>query len=112
MFFAFHGSLDNIKSKGTNNLIKEFAKIVTTPEDIVNNYNYLYKKECQEKIEEDVSDELKNIYKYIKEEPIDVDTILRMSGVDLQELMSKLTILEIEGRIIKIAGNRYVRYYG
>ena len=38
MCFAFHGNLGNSKSIGTNNLIKEFAEIVTSPDDILKKY--------------------------------------------------------------------------
>ncbi len=41
----FHGSLDNPKSKGTNNLLKEIAKIATDPQDIIQNYDFLHKVE-------------------------------------------------------------------
>lgn len=113
MFIVFHGSLDNLKSVGTNNLIKEFAKIVTKPEDIIVNYKFLHKiKKDNLKINESfdvVSKEFKDIYKIIGENPIDIDSIVRQSKINLKEVISKLTMLEIEGKIRRISGNRYVR---
>ena len=114
MFFVFHGSLDNPKSVGTNNLIKEFAKIVTKPEDIIINYPFLRKKR---KIKreiliddiEEVQDEYKDIYTLINNQPIDVNEIIRQSKINSKEVMSKLTMLELEGKIKRIYGNKYVK---
>lgn len=113
MFFAYHGSLDNSKSVGTNKLIKEFAKIATCPQDIIMNYSFLHKIEnVTEKstyIEEDILPEYIGIYKVITEEPIDINDIAKCINMKLKELMPKLTMLELEGKIIKVQGNRYKR---
>ena len=110
MYIAYHGSLDNPKSVGTNNLIKDFAKIVTSPEEIVKNYNFLEKiKIDAEEITEEIQDEYCDIFKIIGEKPVDIDYIARQSKVKLQDLNFKLTMLELEGKIIKTSGNRYIR---
>ena len=107
------GNLDSSKSVGTNNLIKEFAKIVTVPEDIIMNYNFLQKNEnnnlqIDDEID-DVSDEFKEIYKLIGKIPIDIDDIVRKSKINSKEVTSKLTMLELEGKVERTSGNRYVR---
>ena len=112
MFFVYLGSLDNPKSVGTNNLIKEFAKIATCPEDIIKNYDFLHILE-ENKLnlvtECDVEEEFKDIYKLIVDKPIDINDIVKLTNKSLQEVMQKLIILEIEGKVKKIAGNRYIR---
>lgn len=113
MFFAYHGNLDNSKSVGTNTLIKEFAKIATCPEDIIINYSFLHKNENITEnntyIEEDILPEYIDIYKVITEKPIDINDIAKCVNMKLKELMPKLTMLELEGKIIKVQGNRYKR---
>ena len=115
MFFVFRGSLDNQKSVGTNNLIKEFAQIVTTPEDILLKYGYIEPFENMPiiskdlNIENDIPEEYIDIYKVITEEPLDINGIAKKSNKDLKTVMSKLTMLELEGKIKKVAGNRYLR---
>lgn len=114
MFFVSHGSLDNPKSMGTNNLIKEFAEIVTEPEDILKKYEIIASK-----IEEtnlsligeniDIPEEYKKIYQFIGKTPISIDELIRKSKLNLKEVMQKLTMLELEGKINKISGNRYIR---
>ena len=110
-FFAFHGSLDNNKSTGTNNLIKEFAQIVTEPNDILKKYGLINIKQTELKIDEtlDIPVEYRDIYKAITKKPIELDDIVRKTCIDLKEVMQKLTMLELEGKIKKISGNRYIR---
>ena len=113
-FFVFRGSLDNPKSIGTNNLIKEFAEIVTNPKDILKKYGmteYNNKEENSSFIceKQDIPDKYKQIYQIVKNKPIDIDEIIRKSTFSLKEVMQKLTILELEGKIKKISGNRYIR---
>ena len=75
--FCIPGSLDNPKSIGTNNLIKEFAKIAISPEDIINNYIFLHKKEANQNIlnVEEVPEEYREIYNLITEVPININEI-------------------------------------
>ena len=56
-----------------------------------------------------MEDEYKDIFKYIKDKPIDINEISRLSKIKLDELNSKLIMLELEGRILKIFGNKYIR---
>ena len=113
IYSVFHGSLDNNKSIGTNNLIKEFAQIVTEPEDILKKYGFIKNNEEDKVmvIDEslDISEEYRDIYKIVKNIPIEIDEIARQSKISLKEVMQKLTMLELEGKIKKISGNRYVR---
>lgn len=114
MFFAYHGSLDNSKSTGTNNLIKEFAHIVTTPEDILVKYGFIKPQDriiinsIVTKNEVDIPKEYLKVYKSINKKPTDISEIAKKSNTDLKTVMSKLTMLELEGKIKKVAGNRYV----
>ena len=115
MFFVFHGNLENSKSVGTNNLIKEFAEIVTSPDDILMKYGIIEKTDEIDKLEENINDEYdipkeyKEVYKVIKKDPIEINQILKLIKIDLKDLMIKLTMLELSGKIKKISGNRYVR---
>lgn len=115
MFFVFLGSLDNPKSIGTNNLIKDIGKIVTCPEDIISNYKFLHKRKIENnninQKEEllDISEEYKEIYQIITKKPIDINEIVKLSNKNLKEVMAKLTFLELENRIRKVSGNRYIR---
>lgn len=114
-YFVFHGNLGNSKSIGTNNLIKEFAEIVTSPDDILKKYGIIEKIEENVNIEKNINDEYDipkeyiEVYRVITKEPIDVNQILKIIKINLKDLMIKLTMLELNGKIKKIAGNRYIR---
>lgn len=109
--FCIPGSLDNPKSIGTNNLIKEFAKIVTSPKDVINNYNFLHKIEVNSNtlVEEQIPEEYKKIYSLITDIPININDIAKKSLVELREVSSKLTMLELDGKVVKLPGNMYIR---
>ena len=109
--FCIPGSLDNPKSIGTNNLIKEFAKIVTSPKDVINNYNFLHKIEVNSNtlVKEQIPEEYKKIYSLIIDIPININDIAKKSLLELREVSSKLTMLELDGKVVKLPGNMYIR---
>ncbi|MEI3391688.1 MAG: DNA-processing protein DprA [Clostridia bacterium] len=109
--FCIPGSLDNPKSIGTNNLIKEFAKIVTSPKDVINNYNFLHKIEVNSNtlVKEQIPEEYKKIYSLITDIPININDIAKKSLLELREVSSKLTMLELDGKVVKLPGNMYIR---
>ncbi len=114
--FCIPGSLDNTKSIGTNKMIKKFAKIATSPEDILEKYGFIEKekklqitKQTKKDILDDISEEYKEIYAIIEKEPIDINEIAKLSNQSLKDIMSKLTMMELDGKITKISGNRYIK---
>ena len=115
MYFVYLGSLDNSKSIGTNNLIKEFAQIVTNPGDILIKYGYIEelaeRKEYCRKFDtkQDIPKKYLDIYRLINDNPIDINDIVKKSNISIKTAMSKLTMMELEGIIKKVAGNRYIR---
>ena len=119
--YCIPGNVDSPKSIGTNNLIKKGARLVTLPEDILNNYEFLNKAEifeqkmslnCTNDLDGlNVRDEYRNVYKVIKEKPIDINEIAKLSKESLSTSMAKLTMLELEGKIKRVSGNRYIRNF-
>lgn len=112
MFFVYRGSLDNPKSVGTNVLIKEGAKIAITPQDIIENYTFLNKlPDAVNKtvIDEDqeIPEEYKAIYNMLSKDAKDLNEIAKNSNLPLNEVISKLTMLELEGKVKKLPGNKY-----
>ena len=83
--FCIPGSLENPKSQGTNKLIKEFAKLVTKPEDITKNYKFLTKietnidddniNEQKTNLAEEIPSTYRKIYNQIKNNKIDFSPI-------------------------------------
>ena len=108
--YCIPGSLDNPKSIGTNKLIKEFAKIVLSPNDVLENYKFLHKNDkiITTNIQS-IQKEYEEIYENITDIPISTNEIAKKINADLKEIISKLTMLELDGKIRKIAGDRYIR---
>lgn len=117
--YAIPGNIDSQTSKGTNNLIKEGAKVVTSVEDIIEDFiPYLTseisslnrKKEQNEELKyKELSEEEKTIIEKIKMGYICGDEIIRASNYPASIVNSCLTMLELKGLIEKYKGDYYIK---
>lgn len=107
--FAIPGNIYSSSSQGTNDLIQQGAKMVTSAQDILETLN-LEKAISQiesRKIIPD-SDEEAQILEHLSQEPIHVDKLVKLSKLNPAELNSTLTMMEIKGKIKNAGGNNYV----
>lgn len=111
--FCIPSSLENSKGITPNNLIKKGAILVTETSDIIKKYPELKlskKVEKQRKIEENIDEEFKEIYKVIsKDKPIHINEISKKLKIGIQEINYKLTMLELEEKIISLPGQNYIK---
>ncbi len=109
--FCVPGSLDNSKSLGTNIMIKKGANLVTSVKDIVSHYDFLTKCEVKKNVcvDMEVEEEYADVYKLISDAPIDINLIARMAKLNVSEAITKITMLEIDGKIKRVGGNKVVR---
>lgn len=112
--FCLPGNLENSKSVGTNNLISKGAKLVTNYTDIIKEYKFLHKNLNNIEINEDnqeetVNEEYKEIYKLICEGYTELEKIISLSKENVNTIMSKLTMLEIEGKIKRIGISKFTK---
>lgn len=108
--FCLPGSLDNSKSIGTNKMIKDGAKLVTSVEDITQNYNFLKKTFVLDKVQiVEVAEKYKDVFELISDVPVDFEELVKKSNLKVNDLMSKLTMLELENKIERLSGNRFIR---
>ncbi len=122
--FCVPSSLLNSKGIGTNEMIKQGrAKIVTKAEDIIEefpelksqrkeNFNFLdlkKKKRQKEKVNDTpkIEDENLEIYNILMKKEQSVDDIAKELNKPVSEISYKLTLLELEGAIEKLPGNKY-----
>ena len=49
------------------------------------------------------------ILKLINEDPINIDDIVKLSNKNIKEIISEITILELDGKIERLPGNMYIR---
>ena len=114
--FALPHEICDLHGVGTNRLIKKGAKVVTTAEDIINEFSFLtyksmpksklrnLKKEPKFRRKKCTNKRYNEIYKFIKEKPISLEEIYQKSNKDVSEINQILLILELEGYIKKKVG--------
>ncbi len=110
--FCIPSSLENIKGKGTNELIKNGSKLVTDVEDILEYYpdkNFVKTQVKTKDVLVDIPKDLRNVYKIINNVPIDVNEIVRMTGLSISEINYKTMLLQLENKIKELPGQRFVR---
>ena len=107
--FALPGSIYNINSCGTNNLIKQGAKMVTSADDILSELNIqaVFKEIKIETAIDNKEEEI--VLKYLTKEPLHIDKLKKICNLNINVLSSALTLLEIKGIIKDIGGKNYIR---
>ena len=120
--FALPGTINNPLSRGCHQLIKQGAKLVETPEDVLEELitpgllNTLdVAVECGESKQPTgqqtgSTKEQRLILKELQAESCLVDTLTERTGLELQQLSNELVQLEIQG-LIDSTGGRYSRAY-
>lgn len=113
--FCVPRNIGELRGWGTNLLIQEGAKLVLSPGDILEEYGIKYDKkeelvqiyEKKKKIK--IKPEYKELYNLITEKPIEINELAKKSKLDISELNQKITMMEIEGYIESLPGNKYKR---
>jgi DNA processing protein len=112
--FAIPGNIGAKNSEGTNQLIKQGAKLVTSVEDILEELKIMttvgQKEESQtEKDLSQLSEMEKNIYNLIMNEPYHIDKIAQETNLTTSCALSTLLSLELKGFIKQLSGKMFVR---
>lgn len=103
--FAIPGNINCSVSKGTNKLIKEGAKPVTSVEDILEEYNIQKRSYNVDSIYKNLSDSEKSVMEIIeKKQPIHIDMLSSILYLDPATVNSLITILEIKDLIEQLPG--------
>lgn len=107
--FAVPGNIYNSMSKGTNQLLRNGAAIVTEIKDILNELGYSYIEETVQKDYNDLSPLEREILNVIKRnEPIIIEELLMHTKGTVSNIGAYITALELKGYIDRVAGNLLV----
>ena len=87
------GSINNKNTEGVYKLLKNGATMVTSGEDILNALNWELKFEKNE--EKSIPKEYSDIYNAISIEPKGFDELLSVTGIDTDNLLTLLTMMEV-----------------
>ena len=94
--------------EGTNELIKNGSKLVTKVEDILIEYPKIKcKKKLLKEKEKQVPKELEKVYKCIKNEPANINQIVRKTKMSIQDISYKIMLLQLENLIEELPGQVY-----
>lgn len=110
--FCIPSNLDSIKGITPNILIQTGSNLVTDANDILNFYkdfNFVKRNVKQKEILLEIPVELRTVYKTINNIPQDVNEITRKSGLSIGEVNYKILLLQLEDKVIEVAGHRFIR---
>lgn len=107
--FAVPGSIYNKNSEGTNNLIKQGAKLITNAMDILSELNLQKAKHYVQTRKALPSSPIQQkIYDTLSKEPTFIDLLIKRVELSAQEVNSALTLMEIKGMVKNVGGGQYV----
>ena len=110
--FAVPGSIHNPLARGCHQLIQQGAKLVQTPDDILEEYEINRLRPDAQGGSTPNADEAGNeagLLKYIAYEPTTVDTLVAATGLAADVIVSRLLSLELSGDIAAMPGGGYMR---
>jgi DNA processing protein len=107
--FAVPGAIDKQTSIGTNRLIKDGAKPVTSVEDICQELQIAFERKEKKKIP--VCDMEKKILDVLSSEPLYPDQTTEMLSEPISILLPQLLSSEIKGLVKQLPGNKYVKTF-
>ncbi|MEN2776561.1 DNA-processing protein DprA [Acetivibrio clariflavus] len=114
--FALPGNVNSINSTGTNKLIKEGAKMVTSLDDILeeidayfneSNYGSFTKKLKDDKLLKGLDEDEIKIVECLKLEPAHIDDIAVKTGLNIKVVNAVIVMLELKGIVQQLTGKIY-----
>nr|WP_312576136.1 DNA-processing protein DprA [Sedimentibacter sp.] len=108
--FAVPGNIDSLFSKGTNLLIKDGAKIVTCVDDIIEEIPELrriYESKKGKNNDINVNENELKIINLLLSSGMSLNEISENTNMEIGEILSILTILELKGLVKQIPVGKY-----
>lgn len=112
--FAVPGSVHSYLSVGCHNLIKQGAKLVSSYQDILDEFEdgsnrYINQELFPEVEKEDLNEIEKKVFQTLSVDPIHIDEILSILELPLSKVIEALLSLELMNYIKEVEGKRYIR---
>lgn len=107
--FAVPGNINSVNSAGTNELIKNGAKLVQDVRDIIEELAPVLKGfiKTKEKVRVELSDEERRLCDIMTAEPRHVDMLSRESGMSVSKVLGILLSLELKGVVKQTEGKKF-----
>jgi DNA processing protein len=116
--FAIPGSIHNPLARGCHQLIRQGAKLVERPEDVLCELKISLSAQLVASVPNDpgAAPKLDKEYKILLDalafEPASVDSLIERTGMNSESIASMLLILELDGHVAPHPGGRYSRMAG
>lgn len=105
--FALPGPLTSAMSTAPNLLLKQGAKLVTSVDDIFEEFNLRVVPRKKINIVKQLTEEEKKIFEILTDNPQNVDNLAIKLQLPINQVLYRLSILEIKGVILKDEQGKY-----
>jgi DNA processing protein len=107
--FAVPGNINSANSYGTNALLKKGAKLITHPDDVVQELGPVLKGfiRAEKKQQLEISVEEKQICDILTGEPVHIDEITRKAGFPSAKVLGLLLGLELRSVVRQMEGKKF-----
>lgn len=111
--FAVPGPVTSTRSRGTNSLIKQGAKLVETVEDVLVEFPYLRsvkqdKNSSPQVLAKDLPGDEGVIFRQLSLEPVHIDQLAENTGLTVSIVGGLLTMLELKGLTKRLPGHYFI----
>lgn len=109
--FAIPGSIHSIFHKGCHHLIKQGAKLVESANDVLEELRFETTPATRDIAAGTTTahSAATGLLQFIEHTPVDVDTLVARSALAVDQVVTELTMLELDGRIEQLPGGRWQR---
>ena len=108
--FCIPSNLDATTGVGTGRLIQEGAKLVLSPNDILQSLKMEIKEEIiLEEKEIKVDKKYQEVYNVLAKIPINVNEICKRTSKNIIDVNTTLTMLELEGLVKQVGVNEFIK---
>ena len=107
--FAIPGNIYAPQSKGTNRLLRNGAKTLLTPQDVLEALDLtrnVERREIRKVLPADTTEA--TLLDMLGAEPVHVDEIRNRAGLPIEKVSSALTMMELKGMVRQVGGMNYV----
>lgn len=102
--FAVPGPITSLTSKAPHFLLRNGAKLTENAVDVLEELGVDAIRKTQYTKRSLETEEESRLFNILKNEPLDIDSIVRISGLDIPRVMSTLTMMELRGILKNIGG--------